>query len=800
MRRMVIPLVAGLIMMMTTGTALGQIFATNEFLGFKDTVKALPGDTFSIPIWVDNDSTISAISMNFTFNPNMLWPQLIFDQAYAQLVDPPDSSAWTGNGDPGLWYIQVQLSPAAAATWDETKGTALSPYKLKAAHGTVDTARFLLAPNPLVNPPLPNIPKNSQMRVAYLKFRVNPTAQIGTTSDIRVIRETTDLQLSEFAEEYYSPGGGGPSDTITETVFPVLLSSRFIVHQPDTIPDTIPADQNQKPVLATITPNTFNVNQGQNVSFTVSATDQEGGVLKIFANRSSTLPRNATFGSNGVVTGAGGAASGVFSFTPDMTQQGSFVFTFEAQDDSNAYSTAQVVTVTVAELEVDVLFTTSAEGQSPEGGVPGLDAVLVPVNVVTKKTVYGIQFDLSYNADNFTLDSIIPTDRIPNWVAYDNVGMSPGNLRVVAFGLANDPMVDGSSSAVMHLAFTVGDYAEFGCFPLEFSNAWESIDPDPEIPAFELEVRSGTLCVDHWGDINFNGFVDVDDAVGVVRYIIGAGDLNRRRLAAGDIVRNDTVNVVDLVGIVYAIFGWPLPSNPAPTPVDDQFATLKVVHGEVPDLGMQSDMAISADMPTEAAGVELTVSYNPEAVEMLKPQMVAGMTDFSLNYSDNGAGTMKVLLYSWRPWNDDKLIGKGLSDIITLPFVSKAPISADDDRVVRITKAVISDGAARNIPVGSTGPEPLPSMFELAQNRPNPFNPTTTIDFYIDSQGDITLEVFNVLGQLVKTLVDRPMAPGQYSVVWDGTDTEGARMASGVYLYRLKSGDASQTKKMVLLK
>jgi hypothetical protein len=792
MRRIVVPLVAGLIVILTTGTALGEIFTPNEYLGFKDTVRAMPDSVFNLPIYIENDSTLSGISLSFTYNPAMIRPQLIYDQAYDQADPQPDSSEWAGNGDPGLWYVQVNLSPAAAATWNVDKGVPLAPFKFRATHTAVDTARFLLIPT-VYESPLPSIPGGSKMRVAYLKFKVEHNAQLGTSSDIRVIDETADDQMTEFSEVYIN--GGIATDAHST---PTFLNSRFIVGEPGTPP--VEEDANKLPVLAAITPNSFNINQGQNVGFTVSATDAEGGPLKIIANRGSSLPSNATFGTNGVVTGVGGVASGSFSFTPDMTQQGNFVFKFEAQDDSNAYSTAQIVTVTIAELEVDVLFTTSAEGQKPQGGVPGLDAVLVPVNVVTKKTVYGLQFDLSYDADNFTLDSIIPTDRIPNWVAYDNVGMSPGNLRVVAFGLANDAMVDGTSSAVMNLAFTVGDYAGPGCYPLEFSNARESIDPSPEIPSFELEVRSGELCVDQWGDVNSDRFVDVGDAVSVVWYIIGVGELSRRQYAAGDIVRNDTVNVVDLVGIVYAIFGWPLPSNPAPSVPDDQFATLRVAHGEIPDPGVQSEMAVSADMPTEAAGVELTITYNPAAVEMLKPQLVPGLTEFTLGSSDDGSGTMRVVIYTMRLWNDENLIGKGLSDIIRLPFVSKAPISADDERVVRITKAVVSDMAARNVPVGSMGPNPLPSTFELAQNRPNPFNPTTTIDFYIDKPGEVKLEVFNVLGQLVKTLIDRSMAPGQYSVVWDGTDTEGSRMASGVYLYRLKSGDANLTKKMVLLK
>jgi len=64
----------------------------------------------------------------------------------------------------------------------------------------------------------------------------------------------------------------------------------------------------------------------------------------------------------------------------------------------------------------------------------------------------------------------------------------------------------------------------------------------------------------------------------------------------------------------------------------------------------------------------------------------------------------------------------------------------------------------------------------------------------------VTLQVFNLLGQLVKTLVDEQLPAGQHSVVWDGTDKYGDHAASGIYLYRLRVGDDSQAKKMMLLK
>lgn len=98
----------------------------------------------------------------------------------------------------------------------------------------------------------------------------------------------------------------------------------------------------------------------------------------------------------------------------------------------------------------------------------------------------------------------------------------------------------------------------------------------------------------------------------------------------------------------------------------------------------------------------------------------------------------------------------------------------------------------------------IPKSFELAQNYPNPFNPSTTISYDLQETGSAAnrteLAIFNMLGQKVVTLVDDYQTPGIYEVVWDGTNTGGSRVASGVYLYRLTSGNEVQTKKMLLLK
>jgi len=90
---------------------------------------------------------------------------------------------------------------------------------------------------------------------------------------------------------------------------------------------------------------------------------------------------------------------------------------------------------------------------------------------------------------------------------------------------------------------------------------------------------------------------------------------------------------------------------------------------------------------------------------------------------------------------------------------------------------------------------PIVSEFRLEQNYPNPFNPSTTIDFSIPQQGMVTLKVFDVLGNEVQTLLNEEMEAGYHHV-----DFNAEKMSTGVYIYKLTSGNYTQTKKMVLLK
>ena len=96
--------------------------------------------------------------------------------------------------------------------------------------------------------------------------------------------------------------------------------------------------------------------------------------------------------------------------------------------------------------------------------------------------------------------------------------------------------------------------------------------------------------------------------------------------------------------------------------------------------------------------------------------------------------------------------------------------------------------------------EDVAPMLAQISNYPNPFNPETTISYALPQTGKVKIDVYNIKGQKVKTLVNEHKAAGQHSVVWKGTDDNNKQVASGVYLYKMKSGKFSTTNKMILMK
>jgi hypothetical protein len=196
---------------------------------------------------------------------------------------------------------------------------------------------------------------------------------------------------------------------------------------------------------------------------------------------------------------------------------------------------------------------------------------------------------------------------------------------------------------------------------------------------------------------------------------------------------------------------------------------------------------------TRASGAVLQDAVNNDAAKEVLLSL--GFTESSL--LPIGSGPVAKLYFSSIPGGVSTAVTLDTTTIGSIPLYFQ--LSAIFDHVksypdfvpglIKLGSSDVGDGGQR-----------LPAQFSLEQNQPNPFNPTTTIAFALPKAADVTIEVYNVLGQKVRTLLDNHLPAGYHSVVFDGRDGQNAELASGVYLYRIKTDTHTDAKKMILMK
>jgi hypothetical protein len=166
-------------------------------------------------------------------------------------------------------------------------------------------------------------------------------------------------------------------------------------------------------------------------------------------------------------------------------------------------------------------------------------------------------------------------------------------------------------------------------------------------------------------------------------------------------------------------------------------------------------------------------------------------------YKENAQG--------YPPFSSAPYTGVNDYDPVALPHQKAYTIRTTGNSIVSAVLYVDSNGGlyfdASSFTAVEDEVEDKPiRRFSLDQNYPNPFNPITKIEFVLSRSGQVKIEIFNILGEKVKTLMDQHLKAGRQLVEWDGKDESGEEVASGVYFYRLQTKDFAETKKMVLMK
>jgi len=438
--------------------------------------------------------------------------------------------------------------------------------------------------------------------------------------------------------------------------------------------------------------------------------------------------------------------------------------------------------------------------------------------------VNALQFTLATNmetGDNIilTYQSIVKNSGAisgPDWILETNVvrgtinanGASEDLIHVLLYNISQSAALTGSYDKLFKVNYKVAklppppiveQHSTFKILNAEASTS-EGFPVDI-VPSTDILTVNVQAAGSGYGDVNGDGCVDILDLMLVVDHIL------ERELLTGDaFTRADiapwydgddlptpdmVVNVQDLSLIQNIILTGYYP-NGQPVSACGYLAKLEGAADATVTIYINSEgisTFVDAEIGIRGAQIEFSsVSNNPENMIINTP--------LGQGYYLRVNELLRTLMYDR---TGQKSIDAGVNNFMAdMPFALNNP---NDVLVAKIVLVDINTEKMSNILVQVIyGTPNLPLDYILFQNYPNPFNPTTDIRFQIPETGDVTLKIYDMLGQEIRTLFTGVTERGTYTVQWDGLNNTGSKMSSGTYIYRMTTGDFVQSKKMMLLK
>jgi hypothetical protein len=306
-----------------------------------------------------------------------------------------------------------------------------------------------------------------------------------------------------------------------------------------------------------------------------------------------------------------------------------------------------------------------------------------------------------------------------------------------------------------------------------------------------------------WGDVNGDGCVDILDLIMVVDHIVGRDSLTP---GSAEFMRADIapwpgtpepqpdgfVNVQDLAVIQNIILTGFFPNG---NPVG--FCG----YAGMPKSNGDADAIVNLYINSEgiSAYLDSKVGIRGAQIEfgnlVNDPQNMIINTDLGQGYYLKVNELLRTLMYDRFA---QKYIEAGDHFMADMPFVISNPEAITLDKIILVD---INTHKVMNIEVNLIyGTPTLPYDYILYQNYPNPFNPNTSVKFQVPKTSDVIINIYDMLGQKVRTLFANQVMRGTYTVNWDGLNDAGVKMSTGTYIYRMVAGEFVQSKKMVLLK
>jgi len=399
--------------------------------------------------------------------------------------------------------------------------------------------------------------------------------------------------------------------------------------------------------------------------------------------------------------------------------------------------------------------------------------------------------------------SLIPIDRsYPEYTSANDINTDKNGVQVQTdrdgfFELLNVP--NGTYDLVAKVdGWLTGQYREISIVPGDLETGIDPTYDNSAIPVDRGELLAGDVSSGDAAGYPDN-VVDEDD----ITYITSNyGETATGLVEKADINGSGSIDFSDLswASLNIGKEGVP-PVYNKNAGADNKLAYLDL--DGVPDNAFENqefDVRVMAKNVSDLRGYTFTLCYDPDKVEIVNEYQAIEEGEFLVSgnpsnrsifftiQNKKGLEFVNVLLGSVEP-----ATGEGVLSTIRMRSLvndERPDISLVD---IMVANRVNKFNRLKDV-------TQVPDDFGLAQNYPNPFNPETKIRFQLPMTGKVVLKVYNVLGQEVRTLVNNEMKAGYHSIVWDGRNSAGVRVASGIYIYRIKAGKFVASKKMTLLK
>ncbi len=321
----------------------------------------------------------------------------------------------------------------------------------------------------------------------------------------------------------------------------------------------------------------------------------------------------------------------------------------------------------------------------------------------------------------------------------------------------------------------------------------------PFMTAQEIEVDATPIV--RLGDFNNDFVVGLDD---FFQFAVEFGQDAIGEKAVLDLSGNGKVDLDDfftfagLFGTEYENPGGSKPAVASSIRTDPSVrATFKAVSG-FPAMGEEFTASINLEGADGLKGYGVRIEFDPDRLLLMGVEQLEGELAHVIRL---GANEVVVLNFG------EGIVGRvtdpereGEVRLANLRFRVTGP---SREAPAQVSDLIVLDGQDQLRTPEAHGFARLtlvPDQVVMLHNYPNPFNPVTTIRFGIPEEARTSIMVYNILGQQVAVLVDQIQPAGYYTAAWDGRDSQGRRMGSGVYLYRIKVGKVAVVKKMLLLK